>query len=110
MKTWQWFITAFAILIAIIGGLSIVLWASDVHRDRGHTITTNSPTPIFVGSGNDECDHKQQIATLQPGSSMRVRRIRYWKDCATADIVLPDGQSGYIVFGVGNVSVHPPLH
>ena len=110
MKTWQRSVVVFAILLAAIGVASIVFWAADVYQDRKHTITANSLTPIFAGSGDDSCGRGQriEIATAQPGSRLSVRRIRYWKDCATIDIALPNGQGGYIIPG-SDVSVWPPL-
>jgi hypothetical protein len=99
-----------AIVVAIVGLSAMVgsLWLVDVHQDRKHTVTENSLTPVFAGSGQD-CDKRPQLALGQPGATLRVRRIRYWKDCATLDVTLPDGQSGHIILGVGDVSIHPSL-
>lgn len=103
-------VTAIAILLAGFGLTPVVWWASDVLQDRRHTISANSLTPIFGGSGGEQCDDAQKLTTVQPGASVRVRRIRYWKNCATLDVTLQSGQKGYIVLGVGDVTVHPPLN
>jgi hypothetical protein len=103
-----------AVTITLLSFVVFVLWANDVREDWGHTVTVNSPTPVFAGSGNEQdcyysCYSRQQATVEQPGTSLKVRRIRYWKDCATINVVLPDDRSGHIVLGVGDVSVHPPL-
>ena len=99
----------FVVVIAGLLTLLLALWTNDVRRDRSHSVTVRSATPIFAGSGNDGCDKQPQIATIQPGAVAHVRRIRYWKNCATVDISLPDGRRGYVVPGVGNFSMSPPL-
>ena len=89
----------------------LAVWANDVHKDREHFVDVISSTPIFVGNGGEgDCYSPAEKAAVEPsGTTLRVRRIRYWKDCATVDVVLPDGRSGHIVLGVGDVSVRPPL-
>ena len=85
--------------------------ANDVREDRKHRVTVVSPTPVFAGSGSEnDCYMTRQhteIAVEQPGTNLRVRRIRYWKECATVNIVLPNGNSGHIVLGHGEVSGVP---
>lgn len=100
-------VTVFLLSLAVLA-----FWANDVREDREHTVTVISPTPIFAGSGSDnDCyTRHQQTAIEEPDTTLHVRRIRYWKDCATVNVVLPDGRSGHIVLGVGNVSLHPPLN
>jgi hypothetical protein len=90
MKIAQVIVVAIVGLLAMVGTLWLVLGANDVRQDRKHAVTMNSPTPIFAESGHD-CDTRPQIALGQPGATLRVRRIRYWKDCATLDVTLPDG-------------------
>jgi hypothetical protein len=107
MKNGLKFFAGFATAVAIIGVLLLALWANDVRKDRKHTVTVNSPTPIFAGSGDEDCDRRQQLTAVQPGVALRVQRIRYWKDCATLNVALPDGRKGHIVLGVGDVSVYP---
>ncbi len=102
------YFAAFALLLLLLFVVGLVRWAADVHDDREHTVSINSLTPLFKGSGNDGCDRAQQLEIIQPESSVVVRRIRYWKDCATIDVVLSNGQHGYIVFG-NHISVTPTL-
>lgn len=109
MKNRMRFVAGLAIPVVILGVLLVALWANDVHKDRKHTVRVNSPTPIFVGSGGEDCDRRQQLTAVQPHVSLRVQRIRYWKDCATLDVALPDGRKGHVVIGVSDVSVYPPL-
>ncbi len=109
MKNVLWFCAGGAIPLSVIGVLLLALWANDVHKDRKHTLTVNSLTPIFAGQGDEDCDGRQQLTAVQPGAIVRVQRIRYWKNCATLDVALSDGRQGYVVLGVGDVSVHPPL-
>lgn len=88
----------------------LVLWANDVRSDRRHTVTFDSAVTIFGGNGTNQCDRSERLTTVEAGTIARVRRIRYWKDCATVDISLPDGRQGYIVLGVGGeVSIDPPI-
>jgi hypothetical protein len=88
--------------------LAATLWVRDVHNDRKHTIKVNSPTIVFAGAGNEDCGGRQQAITVSAGSIFKVRRIRYWKNCATLGVVLSDGGDGYIVLD-GRVTVVPPL-
>jgi len=82
---------------------------SDVRSDRKHTVSVNRATPVFVGSGGNNGCRGRQLTMVEPGAKLRVRRIRYLKDCAAIDIALPDGRTGYVVLGIGDVSVNPPL-
>jgi hypothetical protein len=96
-------------LVAIVIALLIAaLWARDVWHDRKHAVMVESETPIFAGAGNESCGGTQ-LTTVQTGAVLPVQRIRYWKECATLNIVLPDGRQGYIVLGKGAVVVTPPL-
>ena len=90
----------------------LAMWANDVRKDRRHTIAVMSPTPVFVGGGSEkDCFKLPEKPSVEPaGSILRVRRIRYWKDCATVNVVLPNGRSGHIILGVGDVSIRPPLN
>jgi hypothetical protein len=102
------YFAAFALLLLLLFVVVLVRWAADVHDDRKHTVSINSPTLLFKGSGNDGCDRAQQLEIIQPGAPVVVRRIIYWKDCATIDVVLSNGQHGYIVFD-NHISVTPAL-
>jgi hypothetical protein len=101
--------TSGAILFAIFSILFLILWAFDVLQDRTHTITAKSLTPIFAGPGKESCGAEQQMTTVQAGATFRIHKIRYWKDCATVDVVLDDGRKAHFVLGVGDVSIHPAL-
>ena len=102
-------VVALTILFLTLSVLGV--WANDVRKDREHTITVVSSTLVFVGDGREsDCFKASETAAVEPaGTILRVRRIRYWKDCATVNVVLPDGRSGHIVLGVGDVSIRPPL-
>ena len=93
----------------VAGLLLLGFWTYDVHEDREHRIVVNSAAPVFAGNGSESCDDLPALATAYPNTALVVRRIRYWKNCATIDVVLPDGRTGYVVFGVGSFSVSPPL-
>ena len=95
-------------VLGVAGVLLLAWWVRDVQNDRGHTVTVNSPTPLFRGSGNEACGQGQTVATVPVAGSLKVRRIRYWKNCATLNVTLPDGGDGYIVVD-GKVTVNPPL-
>jgi hypothetical protein len=111
IKNALYFIFGFVITVALILGIPIaVWWAWDVHNDRRHTLSVNSSTPVFVGNGNGDCGgDSPRLSTVPDGTHLKVRRIIVWKDCATIDVTLPDGQQGHIVYGVGDVSLYPPL-
>ena len=89
----------------LIAGLVAVWWAYDVWQDRKHTVVVVADTPLFAG--DEESCEGTRIATLQPGTEPKVQRIRYWKNCATLDVVTPSGQKGFIVLGEGDVRVNP---
>jgi hypothetical protein len=101
-----------AAAVVVLLSLSVLaVWANDVRKDREHAVAVISSTPVFVGNGSEGDCYTQPVkaAVEQAGTSLRVRRIRYWKDCATVNVVLPDGRSGDIILGVGDVSMRPAL-
>jgi hypothetical protein len=100
-----WVFTGFALPVA---SLIFGMWAQDVWEDRKHIVVMKSATLIFAGTGNGLCEGTK-LKVAQPGTTLHVRRIRYWKNCATLDVALPDGGKGYLVLGVGEVSVSPSL-
>lgn len=103
---------AFALGVAVpllIVCAVLLLWVRDVRNDRKHTVSINIVTPVFVGSGGDSGCQGKQLTIVKPGAKLPVRRIRYLKNCAAIDVVLPDARRGYVVLGVGDVSVNPPL-
>jgi hypothetical protein len=106
MKKWFKFS---GILIGIIGAILFVLWWQDISADRAHTVVVNSPTPVFSGSGSESGCHGSQLTTLSPRTQLRVKRVRYLKDCATLDVDLTDGRKAYFILGVGDIDVNPPL-
>jgi hypothetical protein len=98
-----------AVPLGLVGVLLVSWWWVDVSEDRKHTVIAEAPTPVFLGSGDEGGCRGTQLSTVERGTRLPVQRIRYFKDCATLDVVLPDGRKGYFVFGVGDVSVNPPL-
>jgi len=96
-----------ALVIAVV--LVVILWANDVRNDRKHIITVKATTPVFAGKGAERGCHSVQLTTLDRGVQLQVHRIRYLKDCATLDVTLPDGRQGYLVLGLGEIAVNPPL-
>ena len=109
MKKLLMFLVGLAIPVAALAALLFVLWVRDVRHDRKHTVIVNASTLIFAGTGNKGGCRGAVLTTLETGTKLPVRRIRYLKDCVTIDVVLPDGRSGYVVLGTGDVSVIPPL-
>lgn len=95
--------------ILVLGLLTLGIWAYDIQSDRTHTVLVESQTPIFEGAGDSDCGGTQ-IAIVQPRTTFRAERIRYWKNCATINVKLWDGRKGHIVLGRGNVSIKPPLN
>jgi len=99
--------TVAAILAAIISPLGL-WWTYGVRQDRRHTIIVRENTVVFAGAGNDNCEGSQ-LTVITPGSKPKVRRIRYWKTCATIDVSLADGSVGHILYEGRNVAVAPEL-
>jgi hypothetical protein len=99
---------AIGLVVVVIALLIAALWARDVWEDRKHVVVVESETPVFAGAGDESCGGTQ-LTTVQAGAVLRIHRIRYWKECATLNIVSPDGREGYIVLGKGAVLVRPPL-
>ena len=102
------------ILVAITGllmvGVAVILvvWANDVRLDRKQSLIVHSEAPVFEGRGNEYCGDRPTMATIPAGTNLRVQRVRYWKDCATIDVLLPDGRRGNILLG-RDISVSPGL-
>jgi hypothetical protein len=92
----------------LVGLLILMLWVHDLREDRKHSIVVKWQTPVFADAGNELCGGPQ-LTVAQPGTTLHVQRIRYWKNCATVDVVLPDTRKGHLVLGQGEVSVNPPL-
>jgi len=110
MKKWLFSIVGLGLAVVLLsGGLFLLLSANDARQDRKHTVVVKSSTPVFVGAGSEQCGGKG-LTILQPGTTLSVQRIRYWKNCATLDIALPDNRLGHIVLGEGDVSIIPPLN
>ena len=80
--------------------VTLTIWVRDVWKDRAHTVVVMSETPVYAGSGDESCGGAR-LTMAEPPATFRVQRIRYWKNCATVNIVLPDGREGYIVLGDG---------
>jgi len=93
---------------SVIALLIVGPWARDLWKDRKHILMVKSETPIFAGAGNEYCGGTQ-LTTAQAGATLRVKRIRYWKNCATLNVVLSDGREGYVVYDSSRVEVRPPL-
>jgi hypothetical protein len=93
----------------VVCTLLLLIWLRDVQNDRKHTVIVHAATPVFAGNGGDGGCHGAQLTMVEGGAELPVRRIRYLKDCAAIDIALPDGRKGYVVLGIGDVSVNPPL-
>jgi hypothetical protein len=102
------FVVGAAAPVLVVCMLLWLLWLRDIRNDRKHTVSINAATPIFVGNGGDGGCHGTQLTTIER-AKLPVRRIRYLKDCAAIDVVLPDGRTGYLVLGIGDVSVDPSL-
>jgi hypothetical protein len=109
MKNWLLFLAGFAVAVGLVGVRLVTWWVRDIGDDRKHAIIANAPTPVFAGRGDRGGCHGTQLTTVERGTRWPVPKITYLKDCATLDIVLPDGRSGHFVLGVGDVSVNPPL-
>jgi hypothetical protein len=103
------FVVGAAAPLLIVCTLLWLLWLRDVRNDRKHTVRVNMPTAVFVGTSGDGGCHGRQLTTIKRGTQLQVQRIRYLKDCAAIDVVLPDGRTGYLVLGIGDVSVDPSL-
>jgi len=106
VKNWAAFAAGGAIPLAIVSIVLLALWLLDVRDDHKHVVVVNARTPVFIGSGDENCDSSRQLTTVEKGVKLPVDRVRYQKNCATLDIRLPDG---YVVLGVGDVSINPPL-
>lgn len=87
---------------------ALALWSADVDADRRHTVTVESETPVFAGSGDDSCSGTE-VGLAQAGEVLRVRRIRYWKNCATIDVATPHQESNHLVWNGRTFTVKPPL-
>jgi hypothetical protein len=98
-----------AVSLFIVCMVLVFLWLRDMQNDRKHTVNVKGATPIFAGDGGDGGCHGMQLTTVERGAELPVRRIRYLKGCAAIDVALPDGRKGYVVLGIGDVSVNPPL-
>jgi hypothetical protein len=95
--------------LLVVCAVLLFLWVRDVRNDRKHIVSVNMATPVFAGNGSDKGCYGTQLMTVERGTQLPVRRINYLKDCAVIDVVLPDGRTGYVVLGVGDVTVNPPL-
>lgn len=93
----------------IVGIVLFFVWLKDIRNASKHTVVVNAATPVFVGTGDQGGCHGTKLTTVELGNRLAVRRIRYLKDCVTLDVSLPDRRLGYVVLGIGDVSVTPSL-
>ena len=108
-KNFRMFVLGGAIPLLLLGLFLLFLSLKDACNDCRHSITANATTPVFFGTSDVGGCHGKQLTTIERGIKLPVRRIRYLKDCAAVDVRLPDGRAGYVVLGIGDVSVNPPL-
>ena len=97
MKTWLLFLAGAPLLV--YSSLHYGLWVRDIRDDRKPTIIVNGSTPILAGSGGKCRCHGTCLTTVDRGTQLRVERIRYLKDCATVDVILPDGRKRLLGIG-----------
>lgn len=108
MNKYLKFMMGAAIPLAGVAVVLSVLWLNDIRNDRKHIVLVKSPTPVFERSGGENCLFGgKPLRVVQPGTKLPVRRIRYWKNCATVDVALPDGTEGYVSLG-GGAQLEPP--
>ena len=110
VKNWTAFILGGAIPLVI---LAIILYSQGLYSHRNdskHVVIVNGATPVFAGTGQDGCQQRGiPMMTVPRGTRLPVRRVDYAKDCATLDILLPSGRTGFVVLGDGDFSVSPAL-
>jgi hypothetical protein len=94
------------IVVATLSGPVLIVWGWDLYSDREHTVTAISETPVFAEKW---CHEGQRSGDLRPGTQLKVRRIRYWKDRGTLKLELPDGGEGYVIADPRDFSIDPPL-
>lgn len=99
------FIALFFVLGVLVVAL-VAIWSHDVWSDRSRTVLVRTATPILAGSAEGCEGTRMTMAT--PNTTFQVKRIRYWKSCATIDVVLLDGRKGHILLGEGEISITPP--
>jgi hypothetical protein len=83
-------------LLSISGIVASAWWTYDVWLDRQKTLDVSSPSPIYKGRGSELCEGTV-LMTVQAGTHFKVKRVRYWKNCATIDVELPDKSLGHFV-------------
>jgi hypothetical protein len=96
------------ILVTALASFPAAWWAYDIWNDRRHTLTVDENTSVYTGKGNASCGG-EQFSVIAPATKIQIRRIRYWKNCATIDVELADGRKGYIVPDRHNVTIIPSL-
>ena len=96
------------ILVTALASFPAAWWAYDIWNDRRHAITVDENTSVYPGKGNASCG-TEQFSVIAPGTKTQIRRIRYWKNCATIDVELADGRKGYIVLDRRNITIIPSL-
>lgn len=101
-------VAAVGFLVLITAAIFSVWWGYDLWSDRKHNVVITSATPIFTGEGSEACG-ASRMTNAQPHDAFHVRRIRYWKNCGTIDIELPDGRKGHLVIGECDFAVVPAL-
>ena len=109
LNKWLYLAAGAAIPFGLLFAVFCLWWLKDVHDDRTHEVVINAPTAVFAGAGENGGCSGRKLMVVTEGSVLQVRRIHYLKGCATVDVVLPSGEPGYFILGVGDISVEPPL-
>ena len=101
LKKWLYVIAGAAIPFALLFLFFCLLWVKDVYDDRKHEATAEVSTPVFEGTGDQGGCYGKKLTVINEATTLPVRRIHYLKDCATVDVILPNGHQGYFVLGRG---------
>ena len=86
-------------------GIGSAVWIWDTMSDRRHVVVTISATPFLLSDPGERCSNNQSRGTIPGMAELRVRRIRYYKECMVVRARNADGRDVYRVTGLGEFQV-----
>jgi hypothetical protein len=88
---------AFSAIIALLGAV----WGGDILSDRSYQLAIVGPAPLYSLPPHQYPASNPVAATLRPGQSIRVLRLRYGKDFQAFRVETADGRDGWVIGGEG---------
>ena len=86
-------------VVVVIALVIAALWGSDILSDRAYRIVIVEPAPLYSIPPHEYPKTNPVVATLAPGTSVQVLRLRYGKDFQAFRVETDAGLVGWVIGG-----------